>query len=63
MAAPEVLTSGNHAQVEEWRFREALEKTRARRPELLEGRDLQEIRAVFSDAMKRAARSKETQNG
>jgi tRNA (guanine37-N1)-methyltransferase len=63
MAVPEVLTSGDHAQAEEWRFRKALEKTRARRPELLEGKDLQTTRAVFSNAMKRAARSKETQNG
>jgi len=63
MAVPEVLTSGDHAQVEEWRFRKALEKTGARRPDLLDGRDLDAIRAAFSEAMKRAARSKETQDG
>lgn len=60
MAVPEVLTSGDHAQVEEWRFRKALEKTRERMPGLIDGKDLQATRALFSEAMKRAARSKET---
>jgi tRNA (guanine37-N1)-methyltransferase len=31
---PEVLSGGNHALVAEWRAREALERTRARRPDL-----------------------------
>ncbi|MEK7752446.1 MAG: tRNA (guanosine(37)-N1)-methyltransferase TrmD [Acidobacteriota bacterium] len=33
---PEVLLGGDHAAVQEWRRRAALEKTRRRRPELLE---------------------------
>jgi tRNA (guanine37-N1)-methyltransferase len=33
---PEVLTSGHHAQIEAWRREQAIERTRARRPELLE---------------------------
>ncbi|HTV54411.1 MAG TPA: hypothetical protein VMI06_05795, partial [Terriglobia bacterium] len=32
---PEVLLSGNHKQIREWRAKEALAKTRRRRPELL----------------------------
>jgi tRNA (guanine37-N1)-methyltransferase len=36
MAAPEVLRSGDHAEVERWRRRAALEKTRNNRPDLLE---------------------------
>jgi tRNA (guanine37-N1)-methyltransferase len=32
---PEVLTSGNHAKIEEWRRERALELTKARRPDLL----------------------------
>jgi tRNA (guanine37-N1)-methyltransferase len=32
---PEVLTSGNHAKIEEWRREQALELTKARRPDLL----------------------------
>lgn len=33
---PEVLLSGNHAQIERWRRRQSLLKTSARRPDLLE---------------------------
>lgn len=34
-AVPEVLTSGNHKQIETWRKEEAYKKTRIRRPDLL----------------------------
>lgn len=33
---PEVLMSGNHAKIEEWRFQQALERTKNRRPDLLD---------------------------
>jgi tRNA (guanine37-N1)-methyltransferase len=36
-AAPEVLLGGNHALQEQWRLEQALERTRRKRPELLEG--------------------------
>jgi tRNA (guanine37-N1)-methyltransferase len=36
MAVPEVLLSGNHAEIERWRRESALEKTRRNRPDLLE---------------------------
>lgn len=32
---PDVLSSGNHAEIEKWRKNEALARTRARRPDLL----------------------------
>ena len=35
MEVPEVLLSGDHARVEEWRHRKAVEKTESRRPDLL----------------------------
>ncbi len=35
MAVPEVLLSGNHALIKEWREKEALELTEQRRPDLL----------------------------
>jgi tRNA (guanine37-N1)-methyltransferase len=35
MSVPEVLLSGNHAEIEKWRAARALEKTRAVRPDLL----------------------------
>jgi len=37
MRAPDVLLSGNHAEIERWRRGAALEKTRRNRPDLLEG--------------------------
>jgi len=36
MAVPQVLLSGNHAEIERWRREAALEKTRRNRPDLLE---------------------------
>jgi len=39
-AVPEVLRSGDHAKIEEWRRRKALEKTSQRRPDLLAGAPL-----------------------
>lgn len=36
MTVPEVLQSGNHAEIERWRRDAALEKTRRNRPDLLE---------------------------
>lgn len=34
-AVPEVLLSGNHAEIQKWRHEQALEKTRRARPELI----------------------------
>jgi len=36
---PEILLSGNFPKIEEWRYERALERTKARRPDLLEGED------------------------
>lgn len=44
---PEVLTSGNHAEIEKWRRREQLKRTLARRPELLEKAELTTEDRVF----------------
>jgi tRNA (guanine37-N1)-methyltransferase len=32
---PEVLLSGNHARIEQWRRQQSLDRTKARRPDLL----------------------------
>jgi tRNA (guanine37-N1)-methyltransferase len=40
LRVPDVLLSGHHAEVRRWRKRQALERTLARRPELLETADL-----------------------
>ncbi|MBN1477503.1 tRNA (guanosine(37)-N1)-methyltransferase TrmD [Candidatus Sumerlaeota bacterium] len=42
LQVPEVLRSGHHAQIEQWRRREALRRTHQRRPELLDTADLSE---------------------
>jgi tRNA (guanine37-N1)-methyltransferase len=34
---PEVLRSGNHAEIERWRREQALKRTQDRRPDMLEG--------------------------
>jgi len=36
MQVPEVLMSGNHKKIEDWRYEQALERTRKRRPDLLD---------------------------
>jgi tRNA (guanine37-N1)-methyltransferase len=40
MKVPDVLLSGNHAEIEKWRRREALRATLRKRPDLLETADL-----------------------
>lgn len=39
MKVPEVLMSGNHGKIAEWRLKEALRNTLLRRPDLLENRE------------------------
>ncbi|MGB9613494.1 MAG: tRNA (guanosine(37)-N1)-methyltransferase TrmD, partial [Candidatus Margulisiibacteriota bacterium] len=39
---PEILLSGNHAQIERWRRKEALKRTLERRPDLLPKAELNE---------------------
>lgn len=40
LAVPEVLLSGDHQRIAKWRQEQQLERTRLRRPDLLENRDL-----------------------
>lgn len=47
---PDVLRSGNHAEVVRWRLRQALQRTRARRPDLLVGRRLSALERELLDA-------------
>ncbi len=51
LKVPEVLLSGNHAEIERWRLKQALGRTKMRRPELIEQRKLsayeQELLAEF----------------
>ena len=50
MKVPEVLLSGHHADIESWRRRMALERTRARRPDLLHETTCQRPLAGESEA-------------
>ena len=40
LKVPDILLSGNHGKIDEWRHRQALKKTLIRRPDLLEKLDL-----------------------
>lgn len=42
LKVPDVLTSGNHAKIKEWRRKESLRRTFLRRPDLLENYPLSE---------------------
>ena len=47
MAVPEILRSGNHADIERWRRRQSLERTLHLRPDLLESAPLTNSDRVF----------------
>ena len=42
MKVPQVLLSGNHAQIQRWRYKQALGRTASRRPDMLERRGISE---------------------
>lgn len=50
---PEVLLSGHHARVARWRREEALRRTRARRPDLIEHAPLTDEDRAFLEALAR----------
>ena len=50
--APEVLLSGNHAQIAAWRRRESLRRTLERRPDLLDKADLSEEDRKYLDSLR-----------
>lgn len=50
---PEVLLSGNHAQIAKWRRRESLRRTFLRRPDLLEKAELSDEDLAFLEELKK----------
>lgn len=52
---PEILLSGHHARQEEWRRRQSLARTLARRPELLEAADLSAADRAYLEQLKQQA--------
>ncbi|MYL48717.1 tRNA (guanosine(37)-N1)-methyltransferase TrmD [Halobacillus litoralis] len=49
---PDVLLSGNHAKIDEWRHYQSLKRTFERRPDLLEGRELSAKEQTWLDEWK-----------
>ena len=49
---PEVLQSGNHARIDQWRREQALERTFHRRPDILEKAELSEKDRKFVEGIK-----------
>jgi tRNA (guanine37-N1)-methyltransferase len=49
---PQVLLSGNHAEIGRWRLKQALGRTWQRRPELLEGRALSDVERALLEEYK-----------
>lgn len=52
MKVPEVLTSGNHQKIKEWRMRESLRRTLERRPDLLESAHLTREQEIMLQDLK-----------
>jgi len=57
MKVPDVLLSGNHADIEKWRRREELKATLMKRPDLLERTDLAEEDRKILEELKRELRN------
>jgi len=53
LEAPAVLKGGDHSAIARWRLKQALARTRARRPELLSGRDLRAQESELLDELER----------
>lgn len=56
MAVPEVLLSGHHANIAQWRFAQQVERTKARRPDLWQAFTPNEQQAKWLKAMAKADR-------
>ncbi len=54
MTVPEVLTSGHHGRIEEWRNKESLRRTFERRPDMLNNLTLTEQEKVWLDEFKQS---------
>ena len=51
LRVPEVLLSGHHAKIDEWRHRESLKRTFYKRPDLLERAELSEKDSAFLETL------------
>lgn len=53
LAVPEILLSGHHKNIDEWRLKQSLKRTFIRRPELLENRELTKLEKKLLDEIKK----------
>ena len=60
LAVPQVLLSGNHAEIERWRMKQSLGRTWSRRPELMSKVKLSVEQQMLLDEYKREAQPQET---
>jgi tRNA (guanine37-N1)-methyltransferase len=61
LRVPDVLLSGNHAEIRRWRKREAVSRTLVRRPDLLEAADLdQEEQEILRELIAQQQKEQET---
>jgi len=60
LTVPQVLLSGNHAQIARWRREQALKRTLERRPDLLRRANLRPWERAFIRELERAAESETT---
>jgi len=54
MKVPEILLSGHHAKIDEWRRRESLKRTLKRRPDLLDAAELSEWDRKILEELKKS---------
>lgn len=54
---PDILLSGHHERVEEWRAKESLRRTYERRPDLLEQKSLSEKEKTWLDEIKKTSKN------
>lgn len=54
MKVPDVLLSGNHSKIEEWREQQSLKRTFERRPDLLEKIELTEKQKAYIESLKQS---------
>lgn len=53
LKVPEILLSGNHKKIDEWRLKESLRRTYLRRKELIENRELSKLEKKLLDEIKK----------
>ena len=53
LKVPEVLLSGNHKKIDEWRLKESLRRTYLRRKELIKNKELTKLEKKLLDEIKK----------